>query len=355
MAGDIRLLTVWLAGGDGVGRGEDQILKKGQQGAVDIRLLRRPPANVASRGEVAALAAALAPAFYVDVGNVCNQKCSYCAVPRDSLYRTACGQAEAMAAAAVSRGHRTAVLIGGEPTIWPHLRRVLESMRELGVERVVLTTNGLMLSYPSVLDELLDAGVSLVGLSLDDFDDSRQCRLARRADNPNLVRAALANIAQTGVESYIYSVVTALLAGRSAEYVRGALDTAARFPSSPAFLLAGLKPVSEALANVDDLSLSLSDTAAEVRAIIDGTTGRVTVAYRDIPLCLMPDHLPWSMDFHHEHAALHLDSGELRPAPLAADRTFIETCTGCRLRNWCPGLYRDYLKRYGSGEFATIA
>jgi len=333
---------------------KEKILQKGDQRAVDVRLLRSPPDGVERLPEVEELAAALAPAFYVDVGNVCNQKCSYCAVPRDSQYRTSCGQARTLGLAAVSRGFSSAAFIGGEPTIWPHLGEVLTSLREAGVERVTLTTNGLMLSYRAVLDELVGAGVTMIGLSLDDFDPSVQARLVRRDDNPELVQQALDNMAATGVESYVYSVVTSHLAGRADDYVAGALATARAFDKPPAFMVAGLKPVSEALSNVDDISLSLTDTAAEVKAVLAGLAGRVTASFRDIPLCLMRDHLKYSMDLFHEHAALDLESGEMRVAPLAADRTFVEPCQDCQLRRWCPGIYRDYLKRYGSGEFETI-
>jgi hypothetical protein len=58
-----------------------------------------------------------------------------------------------------------------------------------------------------------------------------------------------------------------------------------------------------------------------------------------------------SLDVYHENAAVDLESGRTVPAALAADRDFASQCAGCGLRAWCPGMYKDYLREHGTGEF----
>lgn len=333
----------------------DPIHEKARPRAVDVRNLRLPPTGISLAAGVQEWAERLAPAFYLDVGNVCNQHCLYCAVPREQTYRAECEDVEWVAAAATGHGYNCAALIGGEPTVWPNLIPTLLRIREGGVVRVILATNGLTLAAPGALDELVSAGVDCVGLSVDDFAPAVQRRLTRHEDNPRLVAAALDALAASGaVHTYIYTVVTGALVGRMADHVTACLEWASRFRNPPAFIFAGLKPVATALRHWPELAISVADTAQLVGEAIAGLSGRTAVAFRDIPLCqpgLSPGH---SLDLAHEQAAMDLASGEARPAPLARDRTFVEACQSCPLQAWCPGIYQDYVAAHGDKEFRPV-
>ncbi len=335
--------------------GTEPILEKALPRSVDVRHLRALPSGIAPKAEVQDWAERLAPAFYLDVGNVCNQHCLYCAVPRDKAYRAQCQDVEWVASSAVGHGYDCAALIGGEPTVWPNLIPTLKTIREGGVARVILATNGLTLAVPGVLQELVASGVDCVGLSLDDFAPVVQRRLTRHEDNPRLVAAALESLAASdAVHTYVYTVVTGALSGRMAEHVAHCLEWANRFCNPPAFIFAGLKPVATALHHWPELAISMAATSQLVAEAIAGLAGGAAVAYRDIPLCqpgLPPAH---SLDLAHEQGAIDLASGCTRPAPLARDRTFVAACQGCRLRRWCPGIYQDYVAAYGDKEFQPV-
>jgi pyruvate-formate lyase-activating enzyme len=329
--------------------------EKARPKAADVRRWRESPHSLATTPDLLEWARRLAPAFYLDVGNVCNQHCLYCAVPRDKAYRAECEDVEWVSAAAVGHGYDCAALIGGEPTVWPNLLPTLLKIREGGVGRVVLATNGLTLAEPDYLPELVAAGVDTVGLSLDDFDPAVQGRLTRHEANPELVEKALHNLAASSdVHTYIYTVVTGALAGRMADHVANCLQWASRFSNPPAFIFAGLKPVATALQNWPELAISMADTAKLVAEAVDGLSGRATVAYRDIPLCLPHLDPSYSLDLFHEQAAIDLTTGATRPAPLARDRTFVAACEGCQLRKWCPGIYQDYVALHGDKEFHPV-
>ena len=98
----------------------------------------------------------------------------------------------------------------------------------------------------------------------------------------------------------------------------------------------------------------MAATAELVAKAVDGLSGTDTVLYRDIPLCLPQFDPSHSLDLVHEQAAIELSSGAARPAPLSRDRTFATGCDGCQLRNWCPGIYEDYVARHGDKEFHPV-
>lgn len=57
-------------------------------------------------------------------------------------------------------------IAGGEPLIWPPVLSVLEAIKAAGVE-VVVCTNGIPLSRPAIIDELMRLGIDAVSVSLD--------------------------------------------------------------------------------------------------------------------------------------------------------------------------------------------
>ena len=133
---------------------EVEIFQRDRRHDVEIRIFRDPPTDIHCPEEIVVLAKSLAPAFYIDVGNVCNQNCVYCSVERRQLYRTRKQDALDNGLAAMRHGFSTCVLIGGEPTIWPPLFSVLEQLNTAGLMGTVLTTNGLMLSYKPYVEDL---------------------------------------------------------------------------------------------------------------------------------------------------------------------------------------------------------
>lgn len=69
-------------------------------------------------------------------------------------------------------------LTGGEPTLRADLADVVRELREAGVRRVSLTTNGLVLTRR--LPALQRAGLAAINVSLDSLRPDRYERMARR-------------------------------------------------------------------------------------------------------------------------------------------------------------------------------
>lgn len=90
----------------------------------------------------------------------CNQRCPFCFVPmtgKGADFASIERELDAQARRSGPRGELT--LSGGEPASDPRLPRIVAAARERGFRRFVLQTNGVYLTRPGLLDELVRLGV----------------------------------------------------------------------------------------------------------------------------------------------------------------------------------------------------
>jgi len=90
----------------------------------------------------------------------CNQKCPFCFVPMTGKGAGLADierELDAQAARSGPRGELT--ISGGEPASDPRLPRIVAAARAHGFRRFVLQTNGVYLTRPGLLDELIGLGV----------------------------------------------------------------------------------------------------------------------------------------------------------------------------------------------------
>jgi cyclic pyranopterin phosphate synthase len=83
-------------------------------------------------------------------------------------------------------GLRTVRLTGGEPLLYGELTRLLSGIRLLGVSKVSMTTNGYLLERKA--QELKEAGLDSINVSLDAVDEEAFFRMSRRHSVGRVVR-----------------------------------------------------------------------------------------------------------------------------------------------------------------------
>ncbi len=99
-------------------------------------------------------------------------------MPRDGLLTFE--EIERIARLAVERYNVDSIrLTGGEPTVRAHLSRLVRKLADLGVD-LAMTTNGV--SLPLVADDLREAGLRRLNISLDSLHRDRFLELTRRDD-----------------------------------------------------------------------------------------------------------------------------------------------------------------------------
>ncbi|MBX7514288.1 GTP 3',8-cyclase MoaA [Qipengyuania sp. GH38] len=123
----------------------------------------------------------------MSVTDRCNLRCTYCMaedmqfLPRRDLLTLE--ELAGLARHLVARGVKRIRLTGGEPLVrrgFLDLARELGALREHGLEELTLTTNGVLLSR--MAEELFDAGIERINVSLDTLAPSRFAAITRGGD-----------------------------------------------------------------------------------------------------------------------------------------------------------------------------
>jgi cyclic pyranopterin phosphate synthase len=128
----------------------------------------------------------------VSVTDRCNFRCQYC-MPADGLpwlQRTELltfEEIERVVRTLVPLGVRSVRLTGGEPLVRRELPKLITMLSAIdGLEDLSLTTNGYLLER--MADELVDAGLERINVSLDSLSRDRFFQITRRDSLPQVIR-----------------------------------------------------------------------------------------------------------------------------------------------------------------------
>ena len=109
----------------------------------------------------------------ISITDRCNLRCRYCmphgveSVPRWDILSME--EMEAVAVCAAGLGIRTIKVTGGKPLVRRDCCQLVKRLKSTaGIEKVTITTNGILLDR--YLDELLEAGIDGINISLDTLD-----------------------------------------------------------------------------------------------------------------------------------------------------------------------------------------
>ena len=122
----------------------------------------------------------------INLGKACNNRCVFCLdgmpkredrsyLPWESLKSEMERWAEA--------GHRSLGFLGGEPTTYPKLPRAVAYARDLGFTRIAIATNATKLRLTHFTDDLLEAGLTRITVSMHGHTAELEDRLTRVPGN----------------------------------------------------------------------------------------------------------------------------------------------------------------------------
>ncbi len=122
----------------------------------------------------------------ISVTDRCNLRCVYCmpeegvsSVSHEEILRF--DEIERICRILAGMGIQKIKLTGGEPLVRRGLQKLAASLKQIpGVNSLTLTTNGILLD--KMYDELADAGVDSVTISIDTFDASVYQKITRKRE-----------------------------------------------------------------------------------------------------------------------------------------------------------------------------
>jgi len=146
----------------------------------------------------------------VSLTSLCNMACVYCVTPgivhvaNKKIPLTTNEYLSIVKKIHAQVGLKTIRLTGGEPLLFNEISVLIKGIVDLGITDIKLTTNGLRLS--AMLNELVDAGLKSINISLDALDPT-VFKSITKVPNIRLVLDAIDNAVQSGLEVKINTVV----------------------------------------------------------------------------------------------------------------------------------------------------
>ena len=128
----------------------------------------------------------------ISVTDRCNLRCIYCMPENGIETKPACEilsfeEITLLAKEAALLGIKHIRLTGGEPLVRLGLSELIKSLRAIpGIEDISLTTNGILLNRYA--EELKEAGLDRLNISLDTLDESVYRKLTRRGELSDVFR-----------------------------------------------------------------------------------------------------------------------------------------------------------------------
>lgn len=286
----------------------------------------------------------------LDISNLCNLRCDYCAVPKTPSWSADWKKISWIFKLARLSGVRTAVITGGEPGLAPGIEKVISDLAAWGY-KVSLLTNGTWAAEAARAERLARSGVSEMHISVKEFSRETYSALTGRdLFKPTLGGFKnLLNLRQIGVIPHLH--MNSVLTSHTfpPDRIMRFFDQFQVFPDF--FLLTLVEPI----------DVCKPDVAPQLDALLSGLDAllpyfeRRSIPYRveGIPLCLLGDRAGSSLDPLHctdsrwkifvsgdpEKEVTYLYKGWGRFLQFA----HAEKCRSCGLSTKCPGIHKSLL------------
>ncbi len=289
----------------------------------------------------------------IKVGYGCNDHCTFCHTLDVRHIDAEAAEVHRKIDRAKALGHSMVVLSGGEPTIRRELLAWASHVSELGMD-FGLVTNGRMLSYPPVVDALMERRLRYVYLSLHG-GTAKVHDLMVRSDAFEQTYGAIEVLSGRGLDFTVNCVITK----HNVEHLRSVVDAILPY-RDVTLTFSMVEPKGGGSALFTHLMPRVSLVAERVADAIRYGRERAgehgpTFRHGAIPLCLVPglEDSYGDLKTHRFRSMIEVGEPDFYPVD-DLNKLQPERCRGCSLSGACPGLYRGYHEVYGEEELAPV-
>jgi MoaA/NifB/PqqE/SkfB family radical SAM enzyme/SAM-dependent methyltransferase len=291
----------------------------------------------------------------IKVGYACNEKCTFCHTADVRHTGDTAERIDGKIDRAKRLGYSMVVLSGGEPTLRSELLRWARRIASRGLD-FGLVTNGLLLAYPNVTDELIrECRLKYVYMSLHG-GNAKVHKSVVRSDTFDNAMQAIGNLHGRIDDLTINCVVTTA----NVRHLRGVVDKLLAFPKLR-IKFSMTEPKGGASRAFDIIVPDVEECAKHVKdAIQYGQSKRLDdgpqFAHDGIPFCLLPglEHIYDDLQTHDYAAMIEADEDDFVPIDDVAKIHPQDTCGECALVGACPGLYRGYFESRGASSLRPV-
>jgi MoaA/NifB/PqqE/SkfB family radical SAM enzyme len=291
---------------------------------------------------------------YIQVVRHCNHFCGFCSNPTTPYVHTF-ETMKLLVDDLVSRDYFGVILTGGEPSLHPELPRIARYAADQGLH-VRMITNGYRLADPTFAEQMAEAGLQLVHVSV--YSTRPDVEEQLRGTPNTLERAfrAVENAHRFGIEVNINSVINRLNADHLDESIHYWINN---HPYIRHFIWNNLDPsMGRAEVNQAQFTPRLSDFELSLhRAMLMLHRSGRSFRVEKVPLCYMTEFAWASTETRKivkgEERIVHFLDDKQTVRQTDWEHIYAPACSVCSLRTICGGLF-DRGNAYDPAELAPV-
>jgi len=305
--------------------------------------------------EIVKYSTTILPTVDLRVGTRCNLNCVYCMIGHEDRFLRPVHDIIADLKFARERSIEKVSFTGGEPTLHPDLLKLVSVSRAMGFRQAVLVTNGVTLSYPGRLKQIVDAGITAVGISFDTPQRETAEAMWRSPVFDRVVEGMKSLHDFPDIPLGSIAVVTSMNFRHLPELARFFVDLNRELDNLFIPTLDFVMPEENAWLNRRHVVPRLKEVIPYVRkALKYAHKHGLPLTFRGIPLCMLPGLEPYSFDRYMTIFRLVRgpDGSTYDRTSLDMMRTRPAACRECLYSRECTGISRSYANLHGLGEIS---
>ncbi|MCA9630631.1 MAG: radical SAM protein [Myxococcales bacterium] len=302
----------------------------------------------------------------IQLGHMCNNRCVFCV----SGQQTALGRARPLPTEpllesvrqAFAKGHRKLTLLGGEPTLQPGFKEVVQEAVRLGFEEVVIFTNGVKTAREAFLQEVLDLaphpGFFTWRISVQGATEVSHEGTTRKPGSFGRILRTMDSLEKRGERITVNMCVV----GSNFASVDQFPELISRYGVKQLHLDM-VRPMDAGERTDEEFAQMMPSYAEMVPALTRlcrGVPRGFDLNIGNLPFCFAPELAPW---IHHDGEAtetIAVDGDRELSRPW--DKYFVKRrdkfkpprCASCAFEPRCSGIFQKYAELHGTDQIAPV-
>ena len=281
---------------------------------------------------------------------MCNQLCIYCANPRLLKNRQAKATTKKEIIERIEKAANTSDFVcftgGGEPTMEKKLPYFISYAKKLGIQKVGIETNGMLLCYPEYTQKLKEHGLDYCVVSLHSHKEHISDKITQVKDGFKCTINGLENLKKEKIRiACILHTITKLNYKDLTEFI---VFMNKKFGINN-FSLSFIRPIETEESK--NITPSLTESKIYIHNAFEYSRKNsinvsMSVSY-GIPLCFMQGFENLSDELK---VFVKQGKDEHKKRSLAQDKIKDKKCNLCSFDRCCSGIPKAYADLYGSNE-----
>ncbi len=292
------------------------------------------------------------------VGYACNNNCRFCAQAHNKhLPQPSTRELEKKIERGYEDGCTGIVFTGGEPTIRRDLVHLVAHARSVGYELIQIQTNGRLLYYEKLVQDLVRAGVTEFSPALHGATPEVHEYLTRARGSWKQTVTGIINIKKHGLPVITNTVITKTNYTTLPEIVSLLLNLGV-----DQFQLAFVHPVGNAYKNFYSIVPRKTMVMPYVHRALDihrerGEPRGVIAMVEAFPYCFMRGYEKYCSENYIPETDIFELEREIRNYSIVRrteGKAKSPKCAMCVHNSYCEGPWKEYPEKYGFGEFVPV-